>query len=199
MVRQARRPELRIEFAKTDIDLIERLHSSEWLQGRHYTLPVWPLEHPSSSGDPSLIAEWRWDKLRDSRDAIPTTDNEVRYMRNKTVINQIYAELRSKEPERVRPDRFRPSESTFDRVPVALDDEVVVWHSRPVERSSSRPRAIITAPAASSSKNTQHNISNGDESKNATVGQPVKRQKTPPSGAPLPSPVSHPRTAPHGL
>jgi len=144
-----RNPRLRIEFANTDAELIARLQASPWLAGHKYTLPAWLSTLAASNGEPSLIPEARLDVLRDGNKTNPA--NERRYIRNKAVIRQIYAELRRQREHPNAEYSFGPTNlSSNANAEGDGDDDVVVVSSRPVSRAG--PPQTQATPAAASGR-----------------------------------------------
>ncbi|KAK5130086.1 hypothetical protein LTR08_002474 [Meristemomyces frigidus] len=113
----------RIEFAKTDRDLIDRFRWSTWLRGEDYAIPQWLNSNATLvDGDPSLIRERRLGELREGH-VKPSNDNELRYIRNKIAILNVYQQSRSQQPDRVSPYRLEltgPQEHQPDRGKVDL-------------------------------------------------------------------------------
>ncbi|KAK5126101.1 hypothetical protein LTR85_011456 [Meristemomyces frigidus] len=212
------RSDLRIEFARTDDELIHRLRSSEWLRGRQYNLPVWLKNSPPSDGGPSRIPEWRLEQLRDGSKFTPVNNHEYRYIRNKAVIRQIYAEQRAREPERVKPYSFEPSEGSSNEAPASADDEddLVIVGSRAVA-SSNQPPIFSAVPTPVSSKDwragasstvteiaqsssvTQHESSRNGEPANVVITAHERQRRAPANGEPLQSPSFEPSTVPQFL
>lgn len=156
-----RHPENRIEFARTDGDLIERLRTSVWLAGKTYAVPVWLKTVAASDGDPSLIPSKRLDDLRDGNRFNPINTNERRYIRNKAVIKQIYADLRRQAPQYITEYSFEPTNSDSALNNKDDDDEVVVVSSRPVSRS--RPPQTLPIPASTLGLPWSHSTLTPDE------------------------------------
>lgn len=112
------------------------------------------------------------DQLREK--ATPVTAYERRYTRNKAVIKQIYAELRSQEPERVKPYKLLPAVPNERPAAAAADDdddEVVVLSSRPI--ASSRTPHTVPTPARASGRHISTSTARANEGAAALVALSV--------------------------
>ena len=109
------KPDDHIEFATSDLGLIDRLRTCRWLRGKDYKLPVWLNTVPEMFGIPSSISANRLNELRDG--AVPKTEDERRLIRNRAVVKQIAADIKREDYQYVEPPRsLSQSDVGFARV-----------------------------------------------------------------------------------